>query len=148
MLFALCLHPCFYALCRSVLIERNERNKRYKRNKQFDKFQSPERLTSSAVFRHSIPDPQSVSHFQCEALNLINAINAINATNALRFILFDLGEMSALCGYPTLIRCVTDDRNTSPLGFFYNSFFGKNQTFTGLYCKYTAAIFFNYIQCL
>jgi len=36
--------------------------------------------------RYSIPDLQSRSHFQCEALNLTNAINAINAMNAINVI--------------------------------------------------------------
>jgi len=130
-------------------IKFDKRYKRYKRNKRY--CLQPIAFSLFLLFALCLcccAVLRAVLTKRYNATNSINAINAINATNALRFILFDLGVMSALCGYPTLIRCVTDDRNTSPLGFFYNSFFGKNQTFTGLYCKYTAAIFFNYIQCL
>jgi len=75
-----------YALRRSFL---TDRNKRYERNKQFDKFQSLERLTSSAVFRHSIPDTQKRVSLPMRSIKFdkrnkrYNAINAINATNAI-----------------------------------------------------------------
>jgi len=59
---SICLQPCFcFAPC----------SLRYAFFS--DKFQSPERLTSSNALRYSIPDPQSGSLFQCEALNLLNA---------------------------------------------------------------------------
>jgi len=57
------------------MLSLNRRKERYK-------FQSQRRLTSSTALRYSIPDLQSRSHFQCEALNLTNAINAINTMNA------------------------------------------------------------------
>jgi hypothetical protein len=47
--------------------------------------------------RYSIPDLQSRSHFQCEALNLINAINAtsaINAKNAINAIMMAITHSS------------------------------------------------------
>ena len=78
-----------YALRRSFL---TDRNKRYERNKQFDKFQSPERLTSSAVFRHSIPDPQKRVSLPMRSIKFdernernkrYNAINTINAITLL-----------------------------------------------------------------
>jgi hypothetical protein len=88
-----------------------------KHNKQFYKFQSPKRLTSSAVFRHSIPDLQSRSHFQCEALNSINAMNSRWSSSYLNPVFYMKTDISRLDPkvallrqFSTLPRCNSDAR--------------------------------------